>query len=209
MFTGLVQAVGSVAAVEPSAAGRRLEIDTGSWEILPNSGESICVNGVCLTVAEVLTPRRWAFDVVNETLARTTLGAATAGSRLNLERSATPTSLLGGHLVQGHVDGVGEIVRVERGDGWRVRVSTPRSTPAGPLIQYMIPKGSVTLDGVSLTLADVGPVEGWIEIALIPLTLRQTTLAGWVEGQRVNIECDAMAKTVIHWMRHFSGASRG
>lgn len=205
MFTGLVQAVGTVRRLEPSPAGVRLVVEPvgprGGWGYVPGLGESISVSGCCLTVAGV-SEGAWAFDVVRETLSKTTLGGLAAGSLVNLEHSVTPATLLGGHLVQGHVDGVGVVERVDRGADWRVRVRSP----AG-LMEYMTPKGSVAVEGVSLTLAAVDVAAGWFEVALIPTTLEVTTLGGLRDGDRVNLEADAMAKTVVHWLKNFGSSS--
>ena len=201
MFTGLVQSVGRVAALSPSAGSVRLEVDPGEWRPRFEAGESICVGGCCLTLVERPDengPLR--FDVIGETLARTTLGRLRQGSRVNLERSVTPQTLLGGHLVQGHVDGVGEVTRVSQGDEHRVRVTPPRE-----LMEFVMPKGSVCVDGVSLTVAALDPIEGWFEVALIPTTLELTTLGELVEGVSVNLECDIVAKTLIHHARFYGG----
>lgn len=198
MFTGLVQAVGRVASVEARGAGVRLRVDPMGWGYAPGLGESISVSGCCLTVAGLEGGpggKTWAFDAVPETLAKTTLGGLAAGSRVNLEHAATPTTLLGGHVVQGHVDGVGVVETVLTEGEWRVRVRPP----AG-LMEYMTPKGSVCVEGVSLTLARVEPRE-WFEVALIPVTLEKTTLGELRAGSRVNVEADVFAKTVVNWLR--------
>ncbi|MCA9273407.1 MAG: riboflavin synthase [Phycisphaerales bacterium] len=201
MFTGLVQHVGRIAAKSPTQAGVRLLLDPAGWTHQPSPGESICVAGICLTLV-AREAGGWAFDAIPETLSKTTLGDLAVGAPVNLEHAATPTTLLGGHVVQGHVDGVGVVTRVQRGDagagGWRVEVQPP----AG-LMPAMIPKGSVCLDGVSLTLASVDPAAGTIEVALIPETLARTTLRDLREGDRINVEADAMAKAVVHVMRHY------
>lgn len=207
MFTGLVQAIGVVVTAERTAAGARLEIDPGGWLHRPALGESICVSGCCLTVAEppAAPGGALAFDVVYETLEMTTLGTFRAGTRVNLERSLTAADLLGGHMVQGHVEGVGTVERVKRGDEWRVRVRPPTG-----LMEFIVPKGSVTVDGVSLTVAAVDPGRsgsgGWFEVALIPTTLRLTTLGELSEGSRCNLETDIIARTVVHWLRAYGGA---
>lgn len=203
MFTGLVQAVGVISQSVPTPSGRSLWIDPRGWDHRPAPGDSISVCGACLTVAELAPGHasapspgpRWRFDVVAETLAKTTLGLRAEGSHVNLEHSLRADSLLGGHFVQGHVDGVGLItmVRDDPAD-WRVRVRPP----AG-LMEFMAPKGSITLEGVSLTIAALS--EGEVEVALIPTTLAKTTLATWREGDSCNIEADILAKTVIHWMK--------
>ncbi|MFO0861469.1 MAG: riboflavin synthase [Phycisphaerales bacterium] len=198
MFTGIVQAVGHVARVEPTPKGRRLWVDPGTWGFVPAAGDSIAVDGCCLTVVQV-DSGKWAFDAVPETLAKTTLETWKAGKRVNLEHAATAATFLGGHIVQGHVDGVGTIESVTRSADWRVRVRLP-----GALREYMVPKGSVALAGVSLTLAEVDPREGRIEVALIPATLEKTTLSELRPGEGINVEADAMAKTMIHWIRNYA-----
>ncbi|MBY0313050.1 MAG: riboflavin synthase [Phycisphaerales bacterium] len=211
MFTGLVQAVGRVAGVRPGAKTLRLEINPGSWGHRPTRGDSICVSGVCLTVVD--TGRgRWAFDVVAETLAKTTLGRVSVGDSVNLEHAATATTLLGGHIVQGHIDGVGRVEHVQEGEDWRVWFSVPKE-----LAEYLAPKGSICVEGVSLTIASIwegapdvpggarrgrGKGQGF-SVALIPETLERTTLAGLRTGDTVNLEMDAMAKSIVFWLRRF------
>ena len=203
MFTGLVQHVGRLAATHPSPAGRRLVIDPCGWGHTPSPGDSICVSGVCLTVVAA-TPGGLTFDAVPETLAKTTLGALSAGNPVNLEHAATPTTLLGGHIVQGHVDGVATVTRLQTGVGWRVELRPPPE-----LMPCLIPKGSVCLDGVSLTLARVDPVAATFEVALIPTTLERTTLATLKPGDRANIEADAMVKAIVHVLRHHAAHPPG
>ena len=188
MFTGLIQAVGEVTASAPSKAGRRLEIDPRGWGYAPEAGASVCVNGACLSQAGAFGGRL-VFDVIPETLEKTTLGELGVGSRVNLEKSLAAGDLIGGHFVQGHVDGVGVVERVETEDEWRVRVAAP----AG-VARYLAPKGSVGIAGVSLTIA---ALEGdALEVALIPTTLAETTLGDLLEGDRVNLEADMLAKQV-------------
>lgn len=199
MFTGLVQALGTVRSVEHSGGGVRLLIDASGWAHRPSAGDSMAVSGCCLTVAA--PPGRenlLAFDAVAETLARTTLGGLTAGSRVNLEHSATASTLLGGHVVQGHVEGVGVVVNVHTGSDCRLTVRPPPE-----LMECMVPKGSVCLDGVSLTLAAVDPKRSLIEVALIPTTIANTTLGGAAAGTRCNIETDVLSRTVVHWLRNY------
>jgi riboflavin synthase len=141
------------------------------------------------------------FDVVPETLDKTTIGELTPGRRVHLEHSATPSTLLGGHVVQGHVDGVGVVESIVTDGEWRVRLRPPRE-----LMEYVAPKGSIALDGVSLTIAALDAGEGWFEVALIPTTLEKTTLAEWRPGSRCNLEMDAFAKMAVHWLKHFAGA---
>jgi len=210
MFTGLVQAVGEVRGVDPVEEGVRLWIDPNGWSPGAGRGGSVAVNGCCLTMTDDPGEEGLAFVAIPETLAKTNLGRLEPGSRVNLETAVSAATLLGGHFVQGHIDGVGIVQRVVRpGDGpggeWRVRLSPP----AG-LMRYMTPKGSVCLDGVSLTIAAIEPgevdgSEGWIEVALIPETLEKTTLADWSVGDPVNIEADVLAKTVVHVLTHYAG----
>jgi riboflavin synthase len=138
-----------------------------------------------------------AFDVVAQTLALTTLGGLAPGQRVHLEPSATLATLLGGHLVQGHVDGVGTVASVRTSGEWRARI-----TPPAHLMEYLAPQGSIAVQGVSLTLAAIAPPrEAWFEIALIPTTLAKTTLGELRGGSRVNLECDVIAKHVVHWLK--------
>ncbi len=206
MFTGLVQAVGKFVQVEPRPAGARLLIDPLDWSHTPAAGDSICVSGCCLTVASPpssspagsRTPL--AFDLVHETLRLTTLGRLARGSPVNLEHAVTPTTLMGGHVVQGHVDGVGEVTHIRNDGEYRLRILPPGGARGG-LIQSIVPKGSIAVDGVSLTIASVG--EGTFEVALIPTTLERTTLGRLRAGDGVNLETDLIAKTVVHWLRCF------
>lgn len=214
MFTGLVQSVARVFRIKAVAGKRRLIIDPVNWAHGAAEGDSICVSGCCLTVAEPPDggDGLLCFDVIEETLAKTTLGGLEAGDRVNLERSLRPIDLIGGHFVQGHVDGVGEVLAATRGgaDGageWRVRVRPP----AG-LARYIVPKGSVSIEGVSLTVAGMDVGAGWFEVALIPVTLAKTTLADLEAGHRVNLEMDMLAKTIVHHLEHYApeaGAGRG
>jgi len=211
MFTGLVQAMGVVESSEATAAGRRLLVNLGEWEHRPARGESISVSGCCLSVVETRTSAgagvTAGFDVIPETLDMTTLGRFRPGRRVNLEHAATPETLLGGHVVQGHVDGVGSVDRIVRRGEYRLRVAPPTGGAGGAggasLMEFITPKGSITIDGVSLTIADVDAGSGWFEVALIPATLAQTTLGSLREGDPVNIETDIQARTVVHWLRCF------
>jgi riboflavin synthase len=190
MFTGLVQAIGTVVESAPSAAGRRIAVDPGSWDHAAALGESIAVSGVCLTLAAVTPRGHWAFDVVPQTLDLTCAGSWSPGTRVNLESAVSASTPMGGHIVQGHVDGIGTVESVDTsGGGWRTRISADRS-----MLAPMAPQGSVAVDGVSLTVAACGP--GWLEVALIPETLARTTLAQSRAGARVHIEVDHIAKLV-------------
>lgn len=194
MFTGLVQAMGVVDRVARSAEGARLAIDFGAWPLRPDLGASISVSGCCLTVVEV-DGGVVAFDVIHRTLEMTTLGGLEPGDAVNLEPAATLQTALGGHLVQGHVDGVGRVVSVQEGDDWRVRIECGEE-----VAPHLVDRGSITVDGVSLTVAvvlrnDDGASRGF-EIALIPETLERTTLRGLAIGDGVNLEADVISKMV-------------
>lgn len=201
MFTGLVQAVGTVLSVQPERAGVRLVVDAGAWPHRPEVGESICVSGCCLTLAAPLseTGGRLAFDVVPETLRMTTLGGLKNGSRVNLERSLAVGDLVGGHSVQGHIDGVGTVDRVTENGECRVTVRAPSD-----LMAYIVPKGSVAVDGVSLTVAAVDPARETFDVALIPTTLAKTTLGELRVGGRCNLETDILARTVVNYLKHYA-----
>jgi riboflavin synthase len=190
MFTGIVQAVGAVRAVTATSSGRRLVVDLGALRGRPFSlGDSIAVNGACLTVVE-FDGGSFAADVSAETLRVTTLGDLAAGSPVNLEPALTLADPLGGHLVTGHVDGVGEVVdRREEGDTAILRFGLPES-----LQRYAARKGSVGIDGVSLTVNDV--TGGQVLVTLVPHTLRHTIMQHYQPGTRVNIEVDLVARYV-------------
>ncbi|HVV76934.1 MAG TPA: riboflavin synthase [Mycobacteriales bacterium] len=188
MFTGIVQSLGTVGAVEELDAAVRLAVE---GEILHglSGGESIAVNGVCLTVAQI-DARGFTADVMHETLRRTSLGGLRAGDRVNLERSVTPTSLLGGHIVQGHVDGVATVADVRPSEHWReVDLSLPAE-----LMPYVVEKGSIALDGVSLTVSSLSG--STVGVSLIPETLTRTTLGIRSVGDQINVEVDVLAKYV-------------
>ncbi|MFU8828290.1 MAG: riboflavin synthase [Phycisphaerales bacterium] len=214
MFTGLIQAVGRVQRAQQRDFGLRFVVDPGDWNHRPEPGESIAVNGCCLTVIEPERrddgdrPTDLVFDAIGETLVRTTLGRLAEGQRVNLEHAARADTLLGGHIVQGHVDGLGRIEKVQSDPhDWRLRISAP-----DPLMECIAPKGSVTVQGVSLTIASVDrPSQGrpaWFEVALIPTTLDLTNLADLKPGDSVNLESDIIARQVVHWMRHYATPNR-
>jgi len=188
MFTGLVEATGRIAAIEQAGEDRRLRIEPGTAIINDlAAGDSISVAGACLTAVDLDTAGFWS-DVSAETLAHTTLGDRHEGDRVNLERALLPTSRLGGHLVTGHVDGVAEIVAMdEDGQSWRVRIRVPDA-----LARYVAPKGSICVDGISLTVNDVeGATFG---VNIIPHTFAVTTLGTMRTGDRVNLEVDLLAR---------------
>ncbi len=190
MFTGLVEELGRVRAVVPNATGARLEIEAATVLDDATLGASIAVNGCCLTVVE-LGECFWAADAVEETLARTCLGALAPGDPVNLERPVRLSDRLGGHLVQGHVDGVGHIrERTLLPDGsTRVVIEAP-----GHLLRYVVEKGSIAVDGVSLTVA--GADDAGFDFALIPHTATVTTLGCKDVGEPVNLEVDLVAKYI-------------
>lgn len=196
VFTGLIQALGTLRSASPSPAGVRLTIEGPPW--LPSRGESIAVSGCCLTVVDT-SGNLMSFDAVPETLAKTNLGSLASGDKVNLERALQVGDRLGGHFVQGHIDGLGTVDRVQTTPEWRVTVRLPTS-----LMKFMAPKGSICIDGVSLTLADVNHAGSSIAVALIPTTLELTTLAQLKPGQRVNIEADPIAKTIVNYLEHFA-----
>ncbi len=189
MFTGIVEELGEVVAVEDLGQASRLHVRGPLVTSDAAVGDSIAVNGVCLTV---VTSENGAFtaDVMAETLRRSCLGALTAGSPVNLERAVRVTGRLGGHVVLGHVDGTGRLLEVRPAEHWTVvTVSLPSD-----LGRYVVHKGSITVDGISLTVSAVGPDR--FEISLIPTTLGRTTLGSKVPGDPVNLEVDILAKHV-------------
>jgi len=192
--------MGTLAAITPTDAGQRLVIDTSNWTpeggYMPELGHSICISGVCLTVANI-DGQQLGFDVIPETLRFTTLGEKSVGDRVNLEPSLLPNQPMGGHFVQGHIDGVGKVIQVVTEGEWRTRIVVPDD-----LRPFMVPKGSVTIDGVSLTIAAVDDESEWFEVALIPTTLQLTTLGTTQVGGRVNLESDILTRTVVHTLQN-------
>ncbi len=188
MFTGLVQGVGLVAGIERSSDGARIMIATPLVPEL-NAGDSIAINGVCLT-AVTLAGDSFAADAMNETLTRSSLGDLALGSSVNLELPLRATDRLGGHVVQGHVDGVGEVLE-QHDDGFarRIRFGAPAE-----VLRYVVEKGSIAVDGVSLTVTAVD--ERSFTVSLIPETLQRTNLGQLRLGSRVNLEVDVLAKYV-------------
>jgi riboflavin synthase len=188
VFTGLIQDVGQVEDIGRDEDGARLHISTGLVSEI-SEGDSVAVDGICLT-ATTVNDVGFEVEAMNQTLEVTALGTIEPGARVNLELAMRPSERLGGHIVQGHGDGVGEVTAVEE-DGFarRLRVRI------GPdLIRYVVDHGSVTLNGVSLTVAALGP--DWLEVSLIPETLERTNLSELAVGATVNVECDVIAKYV-------------
>ena len=192
MFTGIVAELGEVAGVEQRGDAARLTIRGSTEGVSP--GDSIAVNGVCLTVTGILEGTFTA-DVMGETLDRSSLGTLGAGAPVNLERSIRLADRLGGHLVQGHVDGTGTIISRSPAEHWdQVRISLPAS-----LSRYLVHKGSIAVDGISLTVSALGrpgPGDTWFEVCLIPETLKRTTMGVRQPGEVVNLEVDVIAKYV-------------
>ena len=187
MFTGLVEELGEVLAVDELVDAVRLTVRGPQVTADATEGSSIAVNGTCLTVVETGSGAFTA-DVMAETLARTSLAGVRPGRRVNLERPLRLSDRLGGHLVQGHVDGTGDLLERRNSEHWAVvRLSIPDG-----LARYVVEKGSVAVDGVSLTVSAVG--DGWFEVSLIPTTLEATTLGRIERGDRVNLEVDVLAK---------------
>jgi riboflavin synthase len=194
MFTGIVEAVGRLVAIDRSTTGGRVRVHAGALpESLAISG-SIAVNGCCLTVVE-RHAETFSADLSSETLRRTSFGEMKIGARVNLERPLRAGAELGGHFVQGHVDGVGRITRLEaEGANWWLGVRVPDE-----LARYVASKGSIAIDGISLTVAGA-PRDGIVTAAIIPYTYTETNLAGAKVGDAVNVECDVLAKYVERLM---------
>ncbi|WP_432799982.1 riboflavin synthase [Poriferisphaera sp. WC338] len=197
MFTGIVQAKGVVKDIQTNSFGKRLIIDRTAWnppnDYKPGQGESICCSGVCLTVVD-WTDTTLSFDVIAETLEVSKLGDLTIGSEINLEPAVFPNQPLGGHFMQGHVDGVGTITDIYKGDD-EVRVTV---APPQDILPYIVYKGSIAIDGISLTIASVDTENKSFAVALIPETLEVTTLGTAAVDDRVNLEADIITKTVVH-----------
>jgi riboflavin synthase len=198
VFTGIVEEVGTLVVREDQSDSAVLRIRAARVLEDVALGDSVAVNGVCLTVTGVEPDGEtsvWSTDVMAETLRRSSLGAAGAGDAVNLERAVTPHTRLGGHLVQGHVDGVGSILARTPGQHWEVvRIALPSA-----LARYVVEKGSIAVDGVSLTVSAVSAADDpgpWFEVGLIPTTLRETTLGARAPGDPVNLEVDVIAKYV-------------
>ena len=189
MFTGLIEHVGWLESTEQNGAGARICVNAGPLAASLAKSGSIAVNGCCLTAVEI-TGETFAADLSGETLRRTSLGELKPGARVNLERPLTTMKEIGGHFVQGHVDGVGRVARIEsEGPNWWLGVKIPAE-----LAVYVAMKGSIALDGISLTVA--GWHDGVVEAAIIPFTYEHTNLATMAVGDAVNVECDILAKYV-------------
>jgi len=212
MFTGIIQYRARVAEIRRVDFGIKMAVDTSGWSHKATHGESICVSGVCLTctkgfdaetggaLSESNTGDLLTFDIIAQTLRCTTLGDLKVGDPVNLEPCVTPESLMSGHIVQGHVDGVGTVEhRHDTPDEVRLTIRPPED-----LLDYIVPKGSVTADGVSMTLAESH--EKTFELALIPTTIDLTTLGLAQPDTRVNLEADIITKTIVHVMKRMNEA---
>lgn len=189
MFTGIIEELGTVKRIEERGENARIVIGAGIVTEGTNHGDSIAVNGVCLTALDV-RPDSFAADVSGETLQRSTLGDLKPGTRVNLERAVTPATRLGGHMVQGHVDGRGRFVSVEdHGESWTIRIGFPDD-----IARYLVFKGSVAVEGISLTIATLA--EDFFEVAIIPKTWEVTNLSHLKPGDSVNLEVDVIGKYV-------------
>lgn len=197
MFTGLIQDIGEVKSVEKGTEGAKLRIAS---RLAPEiaDGDSVSVDGVCLT-ATAVDSEEFETDAMNQTLSVTALGRLEAGAQVNLELAMKASDRLGGHIVQGHADGVAEVVSVEE-DGFarRLRIGLDPE-----LSRYAVAKGSIALNGVSLTIADLG--DSWADLSLIPETLERTTLGELAPGDKLNVECDVVAKYVERLVAPFAG----
>jgi riboflavin synthase len=195
MFTGIIEELGAVEALQPQPAGARLNVRASTVMADMAAGASIAVNGVCLTAVDP-RPDGFSADLAPETLRRSNLGTLRPGSRVNLERPLSPTGRLSGHIVQGHVDGTGEFLSLEDlgAENWWLRIRVPAE-----LDPFLVFKGSIAIDGISLTIAALEA--DVLSVTIIPHTYRHTTLGGYRAGARVNLECDVLAKHVEKLLR--------
>lgn len=193
MFTGIIQQVGRLVARTRAGGSFRLAIESGPWTPALAKGESVSVSGVCLTVAEI-TRRGFVCDMLDETLRMTNLGAMKAGARLNLERAVRADSLLGGHFITGHVEGVGVLRRrVAENRDWRLEIDCGK-----PLLARTVERGSIACDGVSLTVAKLSA--DYFAVKIIPFTWHNTTLGLLRPGDKINLETDLLGKYVFRWL---------
>ncbi|HRH45909.1 MAG TPA: riboflavin synthase [Pyrinomonadaceae bacterium] len=189
MFTGIIEELGKISALNKHSSGAKIQISAKLVTENTIEGDSIAVNGVCLTALEI-TENGFAADVSQETLNRSTLGNLKFGAVVNLERAVTPSTRLGGHIVQGHVDATGKFLNAtQSGDFWTVRIGYPKE-----IGQYLVYKGSISVEGISLTIAEL--TDDYFEIAVIPKTWALTNLSTLKNGETVNLEADVIAKYV-------------
>ena len=197
MFTGIIEELGSVRSIEERGENARIIIAASVVTEGTNHGDSIAVNGVCLTALDI-QPDSFAADVSRETLLRSTLGRLQPGAPVNLERAVTPATRLGGHIVQGHVDARGQFAGVEdHGESWTLRIKYPSE-----IARYLVFKGSIAVEGISLTIA--GLTDEYFEIAIIPKTWEVTNLSHLKPGDDVNLEVDVMGKYIEKLLAHIS-----
>ncbi len=189
MFTGIIEELGEINSLEKHTKGARIKISAKIVTADANEGDSLAVNGVCLTALDIMA-NSFVADVSQETLDRSTIGDLKIGSKVNLERAVTPSTRLGGHIVQGHVDGRGEFLQdAQEGDFWTVRIRFPNE-----IGQYLVYKGSISVEGISLTISKL--TNDYFEIAVIPKTWKLTNLSTLKKGDSVNLEVDVIAKYV-------------
>ncbi len=195
MFTGIILAIGKIMSVQPKGGDFRLKINTGKLDLADAAlGDSIAVNGICLTAIE-LGADYFCADVSNETIARTSLKSATSGTAVNLELALTPTTRLGGHIVSGHVDGLGSVVsKHQDGRSFRFKFKAPDN-----IAKYIAEKGSICINGVSLTVNEVDGA--FFSVNIVPHTLQETTLGELVTGKEVNLEVDLLARYMERLMK--------
>lgn len=193
MFTGLIAEVGKVARLTGRGREAALEVSCGAVLEGARKGDSIAVDGACVTVEEI-TPTGFSAFLSAETLERTTLGGLRPGAAVNLEPALRPGDRMGGHMVQGHVEGVGRVkLLAPVGQGWRLQVELPEE-----LLPYIVPKGSIALAGISLTVAALQGRN--VEVAVIPATLKGTTLGSWSEGTKINVETDMVGRYIVAYL---------
>ncbi len=201
MFTGIIEELGKISGWEKHANGAKIKVSAQIVTKDSNEGDSIAVNGVCLTAIEI-TASSFAANVSPETLNRSTLGDLKIGSKVNLERAVTASTRLGGHIVQGHVDARGKFLgATQDGDFWTVKIGFPKE-----IAQYLVYKGSISVEGISLTIANLA--NDYFEIAVIPKTWEMTDLSTLKTGDAVNLEADVIAKYVERIMLYGSGAEK-
>lgn len=205
MFTGIIESLGRLdrSQIDNDGVGRRLQI-SAPWAHELALGESVAINGICLTVVKSETTQ-FAVQASPTTLAITTLGHLNPGQQVNLERSVTPATRLSGHWVLGHVDAKGEVARIEaEGESHNITVTYPPQFE-----RWLVPQGSITLDGISLTVVDVSTESHQLSVTIIPHTFLETTIHGWQTGTIINLEFDALGKYVDRLIKPYQGASLG